>query len=116
MDEDEPIYECNSQCGCGPECHNRVGLNKMVPAQRTRQLLIHLVFCVQVVGNRLSIPVDIFHTEEQGWAVRNSPDYAEDYGRGIFKKHKGKTIIRGQPLGIYSGEVITAAKSDRRSE
>jgi len=35
--------ECNSQCGCGPECINRV------------------------VGNRKAISVDIFHTGSKGW-------------------------------------------------
>lgn len=35
--------ECNSQCGCGPECINRV------------------------IGNRKAISVDIFHTGSKGW-------------------------------------------------
>ena len=70
----------------------------------------------QVVGNRPSIAVDIYHTPDTGWAVRNPPSYSASYAKGIFEDYVAKTIKKGTPLGIYAGEMISAAKSDRRGQ
>ncbi|WOO80789.1 Histone-lysine N-methyltransferase, H3 lysine-9 specific [Vanrija pseudolonga] len=70
------IWECGPNCGCPPECGNRV-------IQRGRQK---------------NADVSIFKTEKKGWGVR---------ARGI--------IERGTFLGIYSGELITDAESERRA-
>uniref|UniRef100_A0A0K3CF27 FGENESH: predicted gene_5.593 protein n=1 Tax=Rhodotorula toruloides TaxID=5286 RepID=A0A0K3CF27_RHOTO len=74
--------ECNLQCGCGPECINRV------------------------VGQRKGISVDIFWTGIAGWGVRLSKDYEGDLVNG---SHLSSRVRRGAPLAIYAvGEEIKA--------
>ncbi|GAA5926100.1 hypothetical protein JCM3775_005203 [Rhodotorula graminis] len=73
----EPIIECNSECGCGPECVNRV------------------------VGLRPSVSVDIYHTGQNGWGVRLAPTYKNELG----ETHVARVIERGEPLAIYAGEL-----------
>jgi len=70
-----PIWECGPNCGCPPECMNRV-------IQRGR-------------GRKTSI--DLFKTRNKGWGVRAR-----------------ERIPKGTFLGVYSGELITEAESERR--
>ncbi|KAK4053161.1 hypothetical protein OIV83_001896 [Microbotryomycetes sp. JL201] len=83
LERQEPIWECNSMCGCGPECVNRV------------------------VGRIPRYSVDIFRTEESGWAVRNPPAHSFELWEGEWREHDPIIIPRGSPLGIYAGELLS---------
>ncbi|KAM0756015.1 SET domain-containing protein [Meredithblackwellia eburnea MCA 4105] len=74
-----PIWECNSECGCDSICFNRV------------------------VGRNRPISVDLYHTKNCGWAVRNPP-----------KRDGGRIIPRGTALSIYSGEILVSDDAYRR--
>ncbi len=89
-----PVWECGPRCGCGPECMNRV-------IQRGRQR---------------SAPVDLFKTRKKGWGVQ-----VRDIDRSRYRDHAQRyrlrddgVIPRGTYLGIYTGELITEAESERR--
>ncbi|GAA5962897.1 hypothetical protein JCM21900_004441, partial [Sporobolomyces salmonicolor] len=83
LEAQDPIIECNSECGCGPRCINRV------------------------VGQRKSISVDIYWTGVKGWAVRN-PKTRSSYTQ--------RTIKKGEPLGVYAGELLPSAIADGRDD
>ncbi|GAA5909774.1 hypothetical protein JCM8208_005455 [Rhodotorula glutinis] len=85
--DQDPIIECNSECGCGPECINRV------------------------VGRRPSLSVDIYHTGQNGWGVRLPPTYTDELG----DVHVACVIKRGEPLAIYAGELLRTADADARA-
>lgn len=70
----------------------------------------------QVVGRRQALDIDIYHTPDKGWAVRNPTSYDADYENGIFNDYTGKVIKQGTALAIYSGEVITRAEGAKRGE
>ncbi len=69
---------------------------------------------MQVVGQRKAINIDIFHTPNMGWAVRNPPSYDKDYKNGIFKDYQGRIIPEGTALAVYSGELITTKEGITR--
>ncbi|KAI5474193.1 histone-lysine N-methyltransferase, partial [Pseudohyphozyma bogoriensis] len=76
LDFHDPIWECNSECGCPPECINRV------------------------VGEKKGISVELFDSGACGWAVR--------------VPLKSRTIKKGTPLGIYSGELMGSLEAAKR--
>ncbi|GAA6017260.1 hypothetical protein JCM10207_003666 [Rhodosporidiobolus poonsookiae] len=82
------IIECNSQCGCGPGCRNRV------------------------VGNRVGISVDIFWTGVKGWGVRLPESYEDEHGN-VYKQREVK---KGEPLAIYAGELLRTPDSAERDD
>ncbi|RZC55147.1 hypothetical protein C5167_014003 [Papaver somniferum] len=51
-----PVYECNSMCGCGKSCRNRI------------------------LQNGVKVKLEVFKTEKKGWAVRAG----EAISRGTF--------------------------------
>ncbi|GAA5863035.1 hypothetical protein JCM1840_002447 [Sporobolomyces johnsonii] len=90
LEAQDPIIECNSECGCGPECINRV------------------------VGKRKCISVDIYWTGNKGWAVRNPKSYdADDETNWSYTQ---RTIKKGEPLGVYAGELLPSAIADGRDD
>ncbi|GAA6012971.1 hypothetical protein JCM11491_000925 [Sporobolomyces phaffii] len=86
FNSDDPIIECNSQCGCSDDCINRV------------------------VGNKKSISVDIFRTLDKGWGIRNPHSYSD------VSAYVERTIRKGEPLGIYAGELITHEEAEMRDK
>ena len=60
--------ECNSECGCGPKCINRVRPSFLSLSPRRRRSPLSSS-CAQVVGLRPSVSVDIFHTGRNGWGA-----------------------------------------------
>ncbi|GAA5977705.1 hypothetical protein JCM11641_001383 [Rhodosporidiobolus odoratus] len=82
------IIECNSQCGCGPECINRVA------------------------GQKKGISVDILWTGLKGWGVRLPPSWEREDG----SKYTQRIVKKGQPLAIYAGELLRTPDSARRDE
>ncbi|KAM0792576.1 hypothetical protein ACM66B_005238 [Microbotryomycetes sp. NB124-2] len=88
----EPIWECNSMCGCGPGCVNRV------------------------VGRVPRYSIDIFRTEDRGWAVRNPPSHSYELWDGEWREHEGIVIPQGSPLGIYAGELLSSNDGTGREE
>ncbi|GAA5903793.1 hypothetical protein JCM5296_003927 [Sporobolomyces johnsonii] len=90
LEAQDPIIECNSECGCGPECINRV------------------------VGKRKCISVDIYWTGNKGWAVRNPKSYdANDETNWSYTQ---RTIKKGEPLGVYAGELLPSPIADGRDD
>ncbi|GAA5870959.1 hypothetical protein JCM3774_003489 [Rhodotorula dairenensis] len=89
FDAADQIIECNSQCGCGPQCINRV------------------------VGNRKSISVDIFWTGIAGWGARLPPSYASTSSRN---GHAQRTIQKGEPLAVYAGELMRSKDAYERDD
>ncbi|GAA5904790.1 uncharacterized protein JCM6883_003904 [Sporobolomyces salmoneus] len=85
-DFDDPIIECNSQCGCGDGCINRV------------------------VGKKKALSIDIFRTEDKGWGIRNPYSYNDP----LVGSHVQRTIKKGEPLGIYAGELIPTEEAALR--
>lgn len=89
-----PVWECGPRCRCGPECINRV-------IQRGRQK---------------TAPVDLFKTRKKGWGVQVR-DIDRNRYRDPAQRHRLRDegiIPRGTFLGIYTGELITEAESERR--
>ncbi|BGP15330.1 hypothetical protein JCM10213_005260 [Rhodosporidiobolus nylandii] len=82
------VMECNSQCGCGPECINRV------------------------VGAKKSISVDIVYTGKKGWAVRLPESYETEDGF-VYKE---RVVKKGEPLGIYAGELMRTPDAHLRDD
>lgn len=68
----------------------------------------------QVVGRLETPAIDIYHTKNAGWAVRNPPSYDAEPEKGIFAAHEGRTIKKGSLIGIYAGECIPAREMHRR--
>ncbi|GAA5906726.1 hypothetical protein JCM6882_003286 [Rhodosporidiobolus microsporus] len=97
LEHGDLIIECNSQCGCGPACQNRV------------------------VGQRSGISVDIFWTGIKGWAVRLPTTWQEtvtdqDGHETVVRRYNAKTVKKGQPLAIYSGELMTTEEAYARED
>ncbi|GAA5866559.1 hypothetical protein JCM8547_005459 [Rhodosporidiobolus lusitaniae] len=95
------IVECNSKCGCGPGCRNKV------------------------VGAKKGVSVDIFWTGVRGWGVRLAfPETKEGDEEGMKKgpkravrKAREEPLVRkGQPLAIYAGELMKTSEASRRVE
>ncbi|GAA5962181.1 hypothetical protein JCM3765_003889 [Sporobolomyces pararoseus] len=84
----DPIIECNSECGCDEDCINRV------------------------VGRKKPLSIDIYRTEDKGWGIRNPHSYVDP----LIGSHHQRTIRRGEPLGVYAGELITAAEGELRDD
>ncbi|GJN89445.1 hypothetical protein Rhopal_002431-T1 [Rhodotorula paludigena] len=85
----DPIIECNSQCGCGTECQNRV------------------------VGLRQGISVDIFYTGLNGWGVRLPERYTNDPINGSYSP---QIVRRGELLAIYAGELLRSPDAHARDD
>ncbi|GAA5841097.1 hypothetical protein JCM11251_008017 [Rhodosporidiobolus azoricus] len=102
LDRGDLVIECNSTCGCGPDCQNRN------------------------VGNRNSISVDIFFTGMKGWAVRLPRDWTEEVDhknhdtghleKSVLRRYKAKAVKKGQPLAIYSGELMPTQRAYDRED
>ncbi|GAA5991940.1 hypothetical protein JCM10908_002279 [Rhodotorula pacifica] len=107
LDHHDQIIECNSQCGCGPSCINRV------------------------VGNRKGISVDIFWTGIAGWgslrALSNVISHAKaehlvtgvrlplSYKSTPLRNGYTQRVVRaGEPLAVYAGELLRTSDAHER--
>ncbi|GAA5941675.1 uncharacterized protein JCM15063_002637 [Sporobolomyces koalae] len=84
----DPIIECNSQCGCGETCINRV------------------------IGSQKATSIDIFHTGDKGWGIRNPLSFHDS----LLGTYQERTIRKGEPLGVYAGELLLSQEADERDK
>nr|XP_043614792.1 histone-lysine N-methyltransferase SUVR5 [Erigeron canadensis]XP_043614793.1 histone-lysine N-methyltransferase SUVR5 [Erigeron canadensis] len=73
LEEGYLVYECNSSCSCNKYCQNRV------------------------LQNGVRVKLEIFKTEDKGWAVR-----------------AGEPIYRGTFVSEYIGEVVDEHEANKR--
>lgn len=73
LEEGYLVYECNGKCSCNRTCQNRV------------------------LQNGVRVKLEVFRTEEKGWAVR-----------------AGEAILRGTFICEYIGEVLSEQEADKR--
>ncbi|KAA8531784.1 hypothetical protein F0562_006499 [Nyssa sinensis] len=75
LEEGYLVYECNHTCSCSRSCQNRV------------------------LQNGVQVKLEVFKTEEKGWAVR-----------------AGETIQRGAFVCEFIGEVINEQEANKRHD